>query len=385
MPQLNTGIKLLFSTLALLTPAPAFSQDAAQTESELEAVSAAIVEISNWLETANTNQSQTQTALREAEVAWSEANNSLQQVANQVADSELQLAELQRQQQSLDAQAQQEAEVLQQIIRATYMAGDSHFLKTLLNQEDPAAAGRMLHYTRVFSSYQSEQISAYQETLSSLDTLGAALEQELDALTSNQMLLAEERSRLASLRTDRESALSALNAEIASRNVELEQLEVDRAELQALLEEIARAMEGIRSFEDVPPLTEVRGELMLPVQGEVLSRFGSSYGGGSLQRQGVIIGSSEGTAVRVIHPGYVAFANWLRGSGLLVVVDHGEGYVSLYGGNQALAVEAGQWIDAGTVIATSGRGTESIGPGLYFELRYQGQAQDPARWLEGLD
>ncbi len=295
------------------------------------------------------------------------------------------MQELQLQQQTLNREQQEQAELLSQIIRASYMTDESQFLKTLLNQEDPSSAGRMMQYTRIFSSYQREQLQNYQSTLASLDTLSAEVTEELGSLSENQTLLLAERARLADVRDQRETALAALNADIATRNAELEQLEVNRAELQELLEEIARAMEGIRSFEDVPPLADARGELLAPIEGEVLSRFGSPYGGGSLQRQGLIIGADEGSPVRAIHAGYVAFANWLRGTGLLVVIDHGEGYVSLYGGNQALAVDAGQWVEAGAVVATSGRGTESIGPGLYFELRYQGQAQDPAHWLQGIE
>ena len=361
------------------------AQDADQAQQELEAVTSAIAEIGDWLDSAAADQSQRENAVRDAELAWSAASNALQEISQRVDASENRLLALQDQQQALDAQRQEQAEILLQIVRATYKAGDNHFLKTLLNQDDPEVAARMLQYSRIFSRYQAEQIRDFQQTLSSLEAISVELEQELASLSASQAQLVEESSRLANVREEREQALAALTRDIASRNAELEQLEVNRAELQALLDEIARAMEGIRSFEDVPPLADVRGELLQPLQGELISRFGSSYGGGNLQRQGIIIGATEGSPVRAVHPGYVAFANWLRGSGLLVVIDHGDGYVSLYGGNQALAVEAGQWITAGTVIATSGRGTETVGPGLYFELRYQGQAQDPSRWLQGLD
>lgn len=103
--------------------------------------------------------------------------------------------------------------------------------------------------------------------------------------------------------------------------------------------------------------------------------------GGSLTRQGILIGAAEGTPVSAVHPGYVAFASWLQGQGLLVVLDHGEGFVTLYGGNQALAVEAGDWVQRDQVIATSGRGLSNEQPGLYFELRREGEAQNPSQWL----
>ena len=382
MPQLGHIGRLASLLWCLSTPLYCLGQDATQTQQQLAAVSEAIAEIGDWLNAANADQSQQQSALQAAELALSEASNAVAEIESRIASSQARLTDLQAQQRELNVQRARQEELLAQIIQAAYKGRQQSFLKTLLNQEDPGKAGRMMHYAAVFSRYQAEQIEAYQSTLARLQQLNTELNGELDALNTRQTQLAAEQASLLANKEERAAALQALTTAIQSRNAELEQLELDRAELEELLAEIARSMEGIRSFEDVPPLPERRGALLSPLTGTLLSNFGASYGGGSLQRQGIVIGADEGSPVRAVHAGYVAFASWLRGSSLLVVIDHGAGYVSLYGGNQALAVAAGEWVEAGAVIATSGRGTDSLGPGLYFELRYQGRAQNPAEWLD---
>ncbi|MCG8416022.1 MAG: peptidoglycan DD-metalloendopeptidase family protein [Pseudomonadales bacterium] len=372
------GLALCLFSISL----SANAQDAAATEAELAAVTAAITEISDWLETASQQQSTAEQALREAELAVSESNNSINALQRDIAASETQLRDLEEQQSALQVQRDTNRELLEQVLRASYVAGESSFLKTLLNQEDSSEAGRQLHYARVISEFQLTKLEEFRTTLAELDTVNAEVTAELNTLNNQQLRLNEEQQQLQSLQTNREQALAALEADIASRSSELEQLEVNQAELQTLLEEIARAMEGIRSFADVPPLHNARGELPPPVRGPIISGFGSRYGGGSLTRQGIVIGAPVGSPVTAVHPGYVAFADWLRGLGLLVIVDHGEGYVSLYAGNEALAVTAGDWVDRGQIVATSGAGIGSAAGGLYFELRQGGEAQDPSDWLD---
>jgi septal ring factor EnvC (AmiA/AmiB activator) len=302
-------------------------------------------------------------------------------VADQVAVLSTESETLQQEQASLlNLKAEQE-EILAVLLRAAYMSGESQALKLLLNGEDLSEGSRMLNYARYLSEYQLGKIAQYQQTLDQLATVEANRESTLDELESRLQELEQEQNALARLQAERSEAVNTLASTISARNSELEQLLLDRAELENLLQEIARAMEGIRSFDDVPPFAERRGELDPPLSGPLLSRFGDSYGGGSLRRQGIVIGSEIGTVVNAIHAGQVVFANWLRGSGLLVVIDHGEGFMSLYGGNEALAVAAGDWVDAGTVIATSGNGVSNQA-GVYVEIRRNGQPQNPADWLK---
>lgn len=383
--RFNSLLLALALPLAPIAAIPNFAQaqDAAATEEELAAVTSAIADINDWLQSAAQDKTTAEQALRDAELAVSQSSNAINLLQQDIAVTQEQLQQLQEQQADLTQQRDSNQELLGQVLRATYIAGESSFLKTLLNQEDSSEAGRQLHYARVLSEYQVSKLQEFQATLASLASVNTEVETQLASLNQQQQNLLNEQQELQLLQQERQRALASLEEDIATRSSELEQLEVNQAELQTLLEEIARAMEGIRSFADVPPLANARGDLPMPVEGPIVSSFGSRYGGGSLTRQGIIIGAATGSPVSAVHPGYVAFADWLRGLGLLVIVDHGEGYVSLYAGNQALAVAAGDWVDRGQIVATSGEGIDSAAGGLYFELRQGGEAQNPRSWLRG--
>lgn len=371
------------SLLALLQPVTGFgaeSQQLGETQAQLESVAEAIADIESWLADANSQHSDELARLREAEVAHSAAIAAIQSANEQIAALEIESNALELEQESLLSQKAEQEEILAVLLRAAYMSGESQYLKLLLNGEDLSEGSRMLNYARHLSEYQLQKIEQYQQTLDQLATVETNRASTLSELENRLEDLEREQRALALLQNERSEAVSALEASISNRSSELEQLQLDRAQLENLLQEIARAMEGIRSFDDVPSFAAQRGELNLPVTGPILSRYGDSYGGGSLRRQGIIIGSEPGTVVSAIHAGQVVFANWLRGSGLLVVIDHGEGFISLYGGNEALAVTAGDWVDAGEVIATSGNGVSNQA-GVYFEIRRNSQPVNPSDWL----
>ena len=375
--------------LSLLLALPVVAQDRAQDSArddararqQLEAVSTAIAEVESWLDRADSELDAGQEALRQAELEVSNLRQEISALESEIASTRADLTALRQRQQSLEQDKDNQATLLGDVLRAAYMAGDHNRLRLLLDGDDPSKAARLLHYAGEFSRHQLQLIEQFQTTLAELDSVQEQLDRQLADLGSQQQQLEQRSNRLAAARDERATALAALRGDIQSRNQELEQLQFDQAELEALLAEIARAMEGIRSFDDVPPMAGRQGSLDSPVDGPIVSRFGSTYGGGSLVRQGIIIAASEGSPVRAVHPGRVVFADWLRGAGLLIIIDHGDGYMSLYGGNEALASDTGDWVDRGDVIATSGRGSTASAPGLYFEIRRRGTALDPARWL----
>ncbi len=367
----------------LLLPLTLHAQDGAQTQAELDAVNEAISSIESWLDRANTRHTDAQETLREAELAVSALQADISENQQSIESSRAEQARLQERRATIDADRAAQAQVLASILRAAYKTGEHNRLRLLLNGDDPSKAARMLRYASDLSRYQLARITEFQNTLAELADVQEQLDSNLRELQEQEAALTQRSAELATARDERAAALAALDADIDSRNQELEQLQFDQAELQALLDEIARAMEGIRSFADVPAISGQQGRLSRPVDGAIAARFGSSYGGGSLRRQGIIIRASEGTPVQAVHPGQVVFADWLRGAGLLVILDHGNGYMSLYGGNEALSRSAGDWVDAGDVLATSGLGGENGTAGLYFEIRRNGTALNPEDWLAG--
>ncbi len=352
-----------------------------QASAELAAVGSAIEEIQVWLSDANEAASAEEIALKNASRELAAVATRLSEAQTDIAHQSEKIDALRTQATELAEQKAQQTEAVAQLLRTLYRRGTPTALETLLNQDELGSDGRMRYYARSLSEEQFTKIAELESTLELIAGNEAALTTGLVELTQQQQTLLLQQQALASAREAQSEALQQLRSKIKTRADELEQLEISQAELQQLIEEIRQAMEGIRSFDDVPPFAAARGSLPLPVPGTLSSAFGQQYGGGSLTRQGITLAVAPGTAVQAVHAGHVVFADWLRGSGLLVIIDHGNGFMSLYGGNESLATQSGEWVDSGDVIATSGNPSNSSSPGLYFEIRERGQAMNPEVWL----
>jgi len=365
------------------------AENSAKAEQELVAVGDAINEIQTWLTSAKSTQSETQLALERADLQISTLSQSIATTKQALTETESEIASLSQQINALDSKKAAQSKILEQTIRAAYMAGNQSALELLLNQEELSTSTRMLYYHRLFTQAQLDSIASFQQTLDDIQKVNENLESKAADLEAEQLTLNDSLENLNESKQERELALRQLRSEIAARSSELEQLEIDQAQLQDLLEEINRAVADIPTAMQRSPFDSQLGKLPMPVAGRITNRFGSRYGEGDLTRQGITIAVSEGTPVQAIHPGRVVFSDWLRGTGLLVIIDHGEGYMSLYGANQALSKQAGDWVDAGDVVATSGvaneltgnRGDNRAQPGMYFEIRHHGEAQNPSRWF----
>lgn len=386
VPQMHPFSKsliiLLQVSLALLAQADVFAADNnRKPQQELDAVSTAIVEIQSWLREANDRHSTQEQNLHQAEMAIVRVDQAVAATRLSLGETESAMDSLRIRSTQLQAAKTQQSDALAQTIRAAYMTGEQSMLRLLLNQQDISHSARMLHYYRLFSASQIEKIEVFQTTLDDIAKVDSELTSTASQLSTQQTKLNRQMLALNTAQSERERAIVALNASITARGSELEQLEINQAELQQLIEQINRAIERTPASVALTSFVQQRGKLALPAAGAIVSHFGSRYGDGNLTRQGITIGVSAGTPVQAVHAGRVVFSNWLRGSGLLVIVDHGDGYMSLYGANQGLAKAAGDWVDAGDILATSGSGPDRNTPGLYFEIRHHGAAQDPLHWL----
>ncbi len=367
---------------ALLLGMAGISQSAEieQPDVQLGEVNKAISAIESWINDAANNRSQLENDLRTANRQIEMLQQSIDSNQLAILASQGELDTLQERSAVLEQQKTAQQELVAQALRASYMIGRDSSLKLLLNQEDPGPGARMLHYYAAFNASRLTQLAAYQQTLDELATIASGI---ADTTSSLQARSAELEGQLVSLTHNRESRadiLLALEAELASRSDQLEQLVQDRQHLENLIAEINRIVSDIPAPEELMPFAQARGELPWPLAGPLLNTFGASYSEGNLQRQGVIINAAEGTAVRAIHPGRVVFADWLRGSGFLVVLDHGQGYMSLYAHNQGLLKQNGDWANRGETIAAAGSNAGMDSPGIYFEVRHNGQAQNPVNW-----
>ena len=394
--QSNTNLKvklaLRFSALffcgwASLSIHAAENSEVAQQE--LAALGSAIDEIQSWLSEAKSTQSEELQNLQQADLQISTLSQSVSATEAALRETTSDIASLSQKAEQLNLEKIAQSKILQQAIRTAYMAGNQSAIELLLNQEDISKSARMLHYHRLFTQAQLDSIAAFQETLDEVQAVNQDLESKAVDLEAEQLSLSNSLLSLKQSKQQRELALEQLRDEIASRSSQLEQLEIDQVQLQELIEQINRAVADIPAAMQRSPFDSQLGKLPMPIAGEIIDRFGARYGEGDLRRQGITIAASEGTPVQAIHPGRVVFSDWLRGTGLLVIVDHGEGYMSLYGANQALSKQAGDWVDAGDIVATSGMANELSGnrenkqtrPGMYFEIRHHGEAQNPDRWF----
>lgn len=351
-------------------------------EEQLTQVNAAISQIEDWLNSAANNRTSLETELRGTtqQIAATSAAIADNQTASAALEAELEL--LAERSAELEAAQAAQQELVKRAVRASYMSGRVSYLKLLLNQEDPSLSARMLRYYSDFNAERLSRIQAFRATLEALEVTATRIVEASQTLLSHQNELDAQVAALNDSRATRQSLLQELDSDIAARSGELEQLTEDRARVEELIKQINDAIARIPPPEQLTPFSEARGRLPWPVSGRALNSFGASYSDGNLHRQGVVLAADAGSPVRSVHPGRVVFSDWLRGSGLLVVVDHGDGYLSLYANNQTLVKNTGDWVNRGEALATAGENGGMDQPGLYFEIRRHGEALDPAIWCE---
>jgi len=277
------------------------------------------------------------------------------------------------------AAKEEQQQYIGQQVRAAYKVGRQEYLKILLNQENPSQISRTLKYYDYFNRARAAQVERYNATLASLRQVEQQIVEESAVLQDDQVKLKERQRELTRSRSDREATLATLNATILDRDAEIRKLTTDRGHLEELLERISRNIAQLPAPSSVVPFVDVRGRMTLPVEGSITDRFGTPNKG-SVRWNGLFIAAEAGKPVYAIHYGRVVFSDWLRGFGLMIIINHGNGYMSLYGHNQAIFRETGEWVQAGEVIGSAGNSGGLDRTGLYFEIRVSGKPTDPLGW-----
>lgn len=372
----------LLLVLLWLGPAPLTDAqtEEEQARAELEQLQRKIEQVDRELGSARSEHSGLQQQLREIEVALGELQRAISAnlAAITAAETELdQLEERQRTQQQ--ARDSQQARIATEL-RAAWQMGQQGQLKVLLNQENPHTVARAMAYYRYFFEARNALVAQYRATLEELAQIQQQIQVTVNTLETERAELDQRREQVLTSQQQRQAVLASLASTIQSKDDELQRLQQDRAELEQLLEAIEQAVVDLQLPEDYRPFASARGSLAWPVEGKPDNRFGAARGAGGMRWQGINITASEGSTVRAIHHGRVVYADWLRGSGLLLILDHGEGYMSLYAHNQSLLREVGEWVAPGTPLGTVGSSGGLDESALYFEIRKQGKPLDPAAW-----
>lgn len=270
-------------------------------------------------------------------------------------------------------------DILSKQVVAAYAMGRQEYLKLLLNQHDPAMVARTFVYYDYLNEARTEKIDQVTLRLQNLANLKRKINSQLELISNNKKSLVAEKQSLNKTRNIRGKLLSVIQKRIKNRGSKLKGMQLDEKQLLTLVQELQNALSDIPA-QLSSDIRKQKGKMKLPVKGFVAKRFGSSKGSGQSRWKGVFIKAKEGNNVRSFSHGRVVFSDWFKGLGLLMIVDHGDGYMSLYGHNQSLFKDAGDWVDAGDVIAAVGNTGGNRDSGLYFEIRVNGKPQDPVAW-----
>lgn len=373
---------------AVLGTARAQPEDAAvraaqerETKQKLDALREQIRTVVEQQRATGGEQAEATRALREQELAIDAAARRVRALDERLAGQQDELSALEGRRAALARTLESQREALAALLRSAYALGRDEELKLLLQQDDVGAIARVLAYHRYFQGARIERIDGLLEDLEQL----AAVQREIvarnaDVVATRQQQVAEV-AQLEAERNQRAAVLADLDNLLKDQQARLAALGRDERSLVELLGKLRDVFADIpRQLSGDEPFASLRGRLPWPLKGSLRIGFGGRDSAGR-QLSGLVIGSDTGTPVRAIARGRVAYADWLKGYGMLLIIDHGEGWMSLYGANETLLKDVGDWVAAGESIAQSGASGGQTTPGLYFELRRQGKPVDPKPWL----
>lgn len=352
------------------------------SESHLKKLRDDINELQNYLKKAQDDHKDLVASLRKSDEDVAKMSKQVERIKQSLKEERARLKKLKSEQASLNLNKTSQQSTLQNIILATYKLGQEPQLKLLLNQQDPSQLARNMSYLQYFNQAHQKQITQYRSTLSKLDTVTEQVTQKKKTLQGKLAELKSTHKKLKSKQKQQQQTASALNKKIKGSNQKLSRLQQDRQNLMSLLGKVEEVFLPYERSKESRPFRKLKGKLPNPIQVKPKRMFGKTQSNGKQKWQGWLYPASEGNGVRAVHHGRIVFSDWLRGFGLLTIVDHGQGYMSLYARNQALLRSVGDWVEAGDVIAKLGRSGGYEESALYFEIRHKGQPQNPRRWLK---
>jgi septal ring factor EnvC (AmiA/AmiB activator) len=351
------------------------------TEAELGKLRNQIEQLRQSLTSAHEKEDALTRALSRAESAIGAVTRELHELDLRSERLIAQLKQMSRERDELKRRLASQREHIEREARAAYAMGQQGQLKLLLSQEDADSVGRMMTYYGYLTRARISRTAEIRDQIARLDEVEQSIEREDQELARVRERRAEEKRRLEALQTDREEALASLRADISGKGTELKQLERNENELKQLVAKLrAASAETPVSNGQHTAFASLKGRLSWPTAGKISTRFGQRKPFGQLKSNGVMIAAQAGAEVRAVSRGRVVFADWLRGFGLLLIVDHGDGYMSLYGHNQTLYKDVGDPVGRDEIVGLVGSSGGQDRSGLYFELRRNGRPVDPVAW-----
>ena len=369
---------LAFALISLFIISPVWADD---DEARLNELKSEIKKLEQWLNSAKDEYADLNKALKQSDEEIGALLKQIQQTQTQLREEQARLKKLRLEQTQLhQLQTEHQRHLSQQVIASRNM-GDESALRLWLAQDDPQQSQRLMRYFSYFNQARVENIEHTMAELVRLDQIAELIVQQEQALKSTEQSLLNKNKTLSSKRKDQQRILANLSKKMNTESQRLTQKQADRKRLENLLAEVETILANSPRQNDERPFSKMKGKLPRPVAGRVLKAFGNANSDTMSRWEGWQISVQEGAEVRAIHHGRVVFSDWLRGFGLLLIIDHGQGYLSLYAHNETLLRDVGSWVNGGDVVAAAGRSGGLTDPALYFGIRYQGRPQDPAVWI----
>ena len=424
---------MLLASSLFATPAAGAGKDVPEKpKAALDEIHQRLESLKKELSSSTEAHAEAADALKKSEKAISEANRKLYDLKQQQQESSQALQSLQRQKSVHETALKQQQALLDQQLYQQYLHGKPSQAQVLLQQQDPNTAARQLHYFGYVSQARKELMDAAAANIAQIEALNAEASKTLERLDSLQEQQEKEREELQQQKNQRDKLVKQLSSKISAQRNEIDKLKRDEQRLTQLMERLAKAAREQAAREKVARekaekaarekaqreasrekpgqpaeksatkpasgkivgrnetlpsnafdgtnFASLKGKLNLPVRGEITNRFGSSRADTGISWKGLFIRATEGSEVKSVASGQVVFADWLRGFGNLIIVDHGSGYMSLYGNNQAVLKQVGDNVKGGDTIAAVGNSGGNEQHGVYFELRHQSKPFDPLSW-----
>ncbi|MFQ3235691.1 MAG: septal ring factor EnvC (AmiA/AmiB activator) [Paraglaciecola sp.] len=320
-----------------------------------------------------------QAKLKQSELAIAQAAKGLNTTQSNLTANSNEQDKLKEQQQILQNKLKQQQQVLAKQIRSAFMTGNYDYAKMLLNQQDAAKFERTITYYQYLNKARRELIDEFLQWGQELRLVDQQLIYKQQQLEVLHLALQDQQTELNKRQASRQLTLVKIQLVIESDAGKVEELQVNEQNLRKALAEAERlAALKPTSFDG---LSKLKGQLLQPARGRIHRLFGD-HRQGQVRWKGILIDANAGDKVVAVHDGRVLYADWLRGFGLVTVLDHGKGYMSLYGHNQALLRQVGDVLSAGESIALVGQSGGQESPNLYFEIRHKGIAVNPSQWLK---
>ncbi|HEY7674542.1 MAG TPA: peptidoglycan DD-metalloendopeptidase family protein [Burkholderiales bacterium] len=373
----------------LIAPAVGLAQSPKEAQ-QLDALRARIEQLRQEISATEEGRTEARDQLRESERAISNANRALRALGGTRNAASARLKALVQESRALETEIASRQQILGRWLSLLYVNGERGYLRLLLSGGNPNSVARELHYYSYVSRAQAQFIQEVRTKLihqRELESLARETSRELAGVESAQR---RERSVLLQQQAERRKVVARISAQLRDQRRQVKDLERDESRLARLVEELSRVIAATKlpRNDKVPEagsaeglFAGMKGRLRLPIRGELANRFGAQRSSGGPTWKGLFIRSAAGQEVRAVASGHVVFADWLRGFGNLLIIDHGQGYLTIYGNNESVLKQVGDAVRGGDAVATVGASGGNVESGLYFEIRHKGKPFDPLRWV----